>query len=426
MLKKTLVVLVAAFLLLSFSTRAEAQLCVPASTYDALAWTWQYHAPCSTTYNCLSYALGITNTWTWPWGSNNPTNNQVNAYMATKGYSTTGTYLKIASYGSGSAIKHFSKITGDSTCLAKCGSLNVLKHNSLDPYYHSGSYGAKITVYKTGNLLASISGPSKGYNNQTYTWCANVSGGTPPYTYEWFSELGGIQTTSCISEQLQDGFHLSIMLTVRDSAGLYKNVSHLVLNMDGRKRAAATPISAADKKLANCFTEMLFHLDNTASSPNPYDYTDNPGFRKIVAMGPAALQSIKKAIINSKNNGLPQYLLAIAAEEIAAVDLKSQSGKWENSAGWVYSWDLFLRDLPSKVDSIIESGHPAEEIEAKLEALGFAALPVIEDKLNEGYERIRPAFKKLLQKLNSSHKRAAHSTGETINIYRSLIKKMQH
>lgn len=71
------------------------QLCQSTSFYDSLSWTWSYAGPCSTIYNCLSYALGITTSWTWPWGGSNPTPSQVNSYLVVRAIIPPVTILKL-------------------------------------------------------------------------------------------------------------------------------------------------------------------------------------------------------------------------------------------------------------------------------------------------------------------------------------------
>ena len=118
----------------------------PDSWYDERSWTWYYSAPYTWSYNCLGYATGSM-TWEWPW-SGLPTNSQVDSYLATKGYKTTGTWAYIISYydGYSSYICHFSKVTGTVWCRAKWGSLERFNHGSWNPYT-TVAYGPKAKEY---------------------------------------------------------------------------------------------------------------------------------------------------------------------------------------------------------------------------------------------------------------------------------------
>lgn len=120
-------------------------LVYPDSWYNERCWTWYYSAPATPSYNCLGYATGSM-TWEWPWGASNPTSSQVDTYLATLGYKTTGTWAYIISYGSSSAIKHFSKVTGTEWCRAKWGQLERFNHGNWDPYV-SWFYGPKVKLY---------------------------------------------------------------------------------------------------------------------------------------------------------------------------------------------------------------------------------------------------------------------------------------
>lgn len=145
MIKKiTVMILVVCTLLLS--ALGVYALYYPNSFYDSISWTWEYSDTYTSSYNCLGYATGSM-TWEWPWGSSNPTSSQVNSYLGSKGYSTSGSWAYILSYGSSSGITHFSKVTGDSWCRAKWGSLERFNHGSWSPYYSSSTYGPLVQVY---------------------------------------------------------------------------------------------------------------------------------------------------------------------------------------------------------------------------------------------------------------------------------------
>lgn len=144
-LKKTIQISLVLLLLVVSSIGIYA-LVKPDSFYDSISWTWYYSAPATTSYNCLGYATGSM-TWEWPWGSSNPTYTQVDSYLSSRGYSSSGSVESIIAYGSLYGITHFSKVTGTSWCRAKWGSLERFNHGSWDPYYHSSVYGPKVRTY---------------------------------------------------------------------------------------------------------------------------------------------------------------------------------------------------------------------------------------------------------------------------------------
>ncbi|HLP61694.1 MAG TPA: M12 family metallo-peptidase [Candidatus Deferrimicrobium sp.] len=101
------------------------------------------------------------------------------------------------------------------------------------------------TAYTVANfresvyMTVSISGPTKGYNSGTYTWCANVSGSglQLPYTYDWrYSYDGSSYTYSfgssqCETAQLPLDRDLYLKVTVTDSNGIQAVDYHVTINM---------------------------------------------------------------------------------------------------------------------------------------------------------------------------------------------------
>jgi hypothetical protein len=85
------------------------------------------------------------------------------------------------------------------------------------------------------NMTVSITGPTSafisGYNCQTLTWSASVSGGAPGYTYTWYRDGYQAGTGSSYSEMFcGNNFDYTesayVSLTVRDSVGLSKSDDH--------------------------------------------------------------------------------------------------------------------------------------------------------------------------------------------------------
>jgi len=100
-------------------------------------------------YNCLAYALGITNYWVWPWGTDCPSLSQVDDYMVSNGYTRVSQYQSncIVAYGlTSSQITHFSKVVAD-TVTAKCGGWELMEHKEYDAYFAEGDYGSPQAFY---------------------------------------------------------------------------------------------------------------------------------------------------------------------------------------------------------------------------------------------------------------------------------------
>lgn len=103
----------------------------------------------SNTYNCLSYAIGITDRNTWPWLFwSPPTTEDVTTFMNSLGYIKVPSCTNncVVAYGTSSEITHFSLVENGIT-KAKCGSLELMRHSSYDAYFYASSYGAPQAYY---------------------------------------------------------------------------------------------------------------------------------------------------------------------------------------------------------------------------------------------------------------------------------------
>jgi len=445
-MRRLVLVLSMVCVLLAVGVQAQAQLCADESFYDARSWTWSYKGPCSTQYNCLAYALGITNQWVWPWGYSNPTSSQVESYLEGEDYGTTGSPAKIISYGSSSAVVHFGRVTGSTTTAAKWGSMNLLDHGSWSPYYSNpNSYGGLVDIYYETAMIVSISGPTWGDNSGTYEWCGSVSGyATPPYTYDWRYSYDGSSYTSyfgntqCRTAQLPLDRDLYLKLTVTDSVGKQAVDYHVTFNSDAA--CAKSKAAQGSELLAGIQTgldELAAKAQSSSpfapallSSSNPYAYTSLPAYQKIVAQGVSALPDIRAAIKLSDHNGLGEYLLAIAAGEIAGNDLKQNDGGWATAKEWERSWGSYLQAMPKTVDEIVHSGRSEQDRVAALVELGAPAIPFILDAVEAGAFELLPAVEQLIDRLGLGGRPAPDAIGparkvaidpETIKILRSLV-----
>lgn len=102
------------------------------------------------------------------------------------------------------------------------------------------------TVYLEGpvpppaKMSVTISGPGKGNNSGTYTWCANVTGTglRLPYTYDWRysydgrSYVNSFGRTQCVTAQLPLDRDLYLRVRAADSAGHAAVDYHFTMNVD--------------------------------------------------------------------------------------------------------------------------------------------------------------------------------------------------
>ncbi len=133
-------------------------------------------------------------------------------------------------------------------------------------------------------------------------------------------------------------------------------------------------------------------------SSNPYAYTEDcPEYDAIVELGYEALPYIKQKVEKSENNGLSEYILAIAAEEIGKVKLKGDNFNWETGKGWAREWNKHLKDLPDNFDNIVTSEEASASKNEKLLKLGAPAIPFIIDRIEQGDNEFLPALEVLLE-----------------------------
>ncbi|MCL2507841.1 MAG: hypothetical protein FWF05_01555 [Oscillospiraceae bacterium] len=79
-----------------------------------------------------------------------------------------------------------------------------------------------------------------------------------------------------------------------------------------------------------------------SASSNPYDYiVDNEAFENIVKLGKDAIPFLLEKISASKENGLEEYLLAIAVAKIAGMDLNSEEFGWTSGKDFAGKWHAY-------------------------------------------------------------------------------------
>jgi len=116
--------------------------------YSNLTYDFKKIGNYTDTYNCLAYALGITNDWVWEWWWGNPTLAQVDSYMSSQGY-TKIPYITsncVVAYGTEASVGHFSK-NSSGIATAKLGSYELVEHISAYAYYSQSTYGNPIAYY---------------------------------------------------------------------------------------------------------------------------------------------------------------------------------------------------------------------------------------------------------------------------------------
>lgn len=170
-----------------------------------------------------------------------------------------------------------------------------------------------------------------------------------------------------------------------------------------------SPNVAFAKELNDHINEMMSQVDRqsnnnaiTQLSSNPYDYArNNTYFDEIVELGYPAVPLLEDYIVKSPENGLREYLLAIAIEKIAKVDLKTDTDRgWYTAKNFVNVWDNHLANIPSKVDGILNSEKSDSEKMSDIEKLGLPAAPFVMDYIEKSVDEnkgIKAALTEILK-----------------------------
>ncbi len=175
------------------------------------------------------------------------------------------------------------------------------------------------------------------------------------------------------------------------------SVALLLISLFNAFGSTSYKIEKNMEELMDEIAQKMAENPEKAVSSNPYDYIDNDYFRNIVNLGPKALIHIGDMIKKSERSGLKEYILAIAAEKIAKVDLRRETYNWTNGKEWVREWEIHLRNIPDDIERI--DSFP-KSLEVKIKALiqlGVPAIPYLMDKVEEGKTEYVPALEVLLK-----------------------------
>jgi len=171
-------------------------------------------------------------------------------------------------------------------------------------------------------LSVYISGPTRGYNNGTYTWTSHVSSGIPPYTYQWdysyngIDYIGSLGDTPSITNSLPIDYDLYLRLSVTSSNGEQAVDFHTTINLGDDPHQLMATTSAkpdsiiTDSSLKNKITEETItnkskiNLIDWTIYPNPVSENTTIAFavnqKNMVIIDVLDLQGIKVRNITSQ------------------------------------------------------------------------------------------------------------------------------
>ena len=194
-------------------------------------------------------------------------------------------------------------------------------------------------------------------------------------------------------------------------AGILALFSVMVSGCSAFKPAEASADEEVKVQLDQMDASLDAMIENDpalASSSNPYDYIvggKNQYYNTLIALGPKALPALEDALYNSKYDGLTEYLIAVAIEEITQADVKDITGDpyaWSDANEFSEQWKGIKESVPESIDEILQSNEWNEEEKLdRIEAYGLLAIPILEQELSQG--EMEESFSEIVQEYVDDH-----------------------
>lgn len=114
-------------------------------------------------------------------------------------------------------------------------------------------------------------------------------------------------------------------------------------------------------------------------------------FEVITDLGFAALPELMQLLDQSEQDGFKEYIYAVALEQISKVDMRQGTG-WSTGKEFLKIYMDYLKDIPNKVQSIVDEPTSDTEKVDQLKLLGTPAIPYLFDVIDSGHQQLAPAF----------------------------------
>lgn len=153
------------------------------------------------------------------------------------------------------------------------------------------------------------------------------------------------------------------------------------------RRLAYTGTPAMTARVNDLVNQMMDPAVLDGSSPiggfssNPYDYTrGNPKYRELVALGLDALPVLEAELAGSTDEGLREYMLCIAIEDITSSDLKQfPDSQWDRASAFSRKWSTYLDTMPERARAVLDGDLGSTEKARAIRQLGAPAIPFVVD-----------------------------------------------
>lgn len=137
------------------------------------------------------------------------------------------------------------------------------------------------------------------------------------------------------------------------------------------------------EKIYNSLNEVSEKDPSIALSSNPYDFmVENDYYHTIVSKGVAVLPRLEELLLSSEEDGLVQYVLAAAIEEISGTSVQyilygKTEKSWSTPEEFAIQWQESCEVAQEKVRNVLDSN---KSLNLKLEEIkeyGVLASPVL-------------------------------------------------
>ncbi|OBZ16320.1 hypothetical protein A8L34_26950 [Bacillus sp. FJAT-27264] len=161
-----------------------------------------------------------------------------------------------------------------------------------------------------------------------------------------------------------------------------------------------------------------------STSSDPYDYVkNNKDYEAIIALGVAALPELKQLLDKSEQDGLMEYIYAIALEQISKVDMRKETN-WSTGKEFLKTYTTYLKEIPNKVKFIANEPISDTEKVNQLKELGTPSIPYIFDVISNGHQELSPALDYLTDnKSKSDTRKWSVENVEQLNLLMNFVEK---
>ena len=166
------------------------------------------------------------------------------------------------------------------------------------------------------------------------------------------------------------------------------------------KTVEAESISEIIMEMSDIVKEKIENNPTVKFSSNPYDYIENnEAYDKLIQKGVGAVSEMLSYMETSGEDGLNDYLIAIAVEEILECNLKETDYAWEDADSFLNQWGKMLKNREKIVKDAMEHAKTENEIIKELQPYGLVAMETVEEMQND--KTVEAKYQKCAQKLES-------------------------